>query len=576
MEDEVKKVSKKKMIFIQIDDEITSIFDRIEKLAYKDIYLVIPKRAVLFQSVVNLKILKQKMDDLGKTLFIITDDTNGMKLAHQSEIKVFDHYAKTDDSKAGAEVREESALLKPIAATSNDVAETQPSRLPQKKSTIFEIVRTLKTSDQGFSFKTYLRERKLNKLNQAGSYFNSLNKRSIVLFLGASIAVFFFIAYVALPGATINIVPASTVITKGANIVLQKNPSDPKDLKVYDLSAEAETTLTYQSSGTKSQGSIASGNLIVYNISNKNWPLIPETRFQTSEGLVFRIKEEIEVPAGSTENPGQIQVHVVADEKDANGTNIGERGNIGPSKFFLPGLRDANRNQLYGESTEYMTGGTTQVSTFVTDEDLLAAGAKLEAALKEKALSALRKEALAQSTANGIQLALLEDSDIIQYGAPEISLPREIIGKEQTSFEVIGKMKITGAAYNSETLLSILKSDVIGTKTPGKRLVKIDENSISINVFEVNLNSDTYKFTAQIQGIEEYEIDPDLEGGNKLAKKIKEHIAGKTVEEAENYIQNLPEVNSVEIKMWPFWSPTIPSLPDNIKIKSLSQGEVIQ
>lgn len=571
MEDEVKKVSKKKMIFIQIDDEITSIFDRIEKLAYKDIYLVIPKRAVLFQSVVNLKILKQKMDDLDKTLFIITDDTNGMKLAHQSEIKVFDHYAKMDNSKVEAEVREESALLKPIAATSNDVNESHPSRLPQKKSTIFEIVRTLKSGEKGFSFKTYLRERKLNKLNQAGSYFNSLNKRSIVFFLGASIAVFFFIAYVALPGATINIVPASTVITKGANIVLQKTPVDSKDIKVYDLSAEAETTLTYQSSGTKSQGGNASGNLIIYNIANKNWPLIAETRFQTTEGLVFRIKEEVTVPAN-----GQLAVRVVADEKDANGVTIGERGNIGPSKFFLPGLRDSNKDQLYGESTEYMTGGTTVVSTFVSDEDLIAASTKMEAALKEKALSALRKEALAQGTANGIQLSLLEDSDIIQYGAPEISLPREIVGKEQTSFEVTGKMKIMGVAYNTETLLSILKSDVIGTKTPGKRLVKIDENSISINVFEVNLKSDTYKFTAQIQGIEEYEIDPDLEGGNKLGKKIKEHIAGKTVEEAENYIQNLPEVNSVFIKMWPFWSPTIPTLPDNIKIKSLSQGEIIQ
>ncbi len=576
MEDEVKKVSKKKMIFIQIDDEITSIFDRIEKLAYKDIYLVIPKRAVLFQSVVNLKILKQKMDDLGKTLFIITDDTNGMKLAHQAEIKVFDHYAKMDNSKVETEAREESALLKPIAATSNDVNETQPSRLPQKKSTIFEIVRTLKSGDKGFSLKAYFRERKLNKLNRAGSYFNSLNKRSIVLFLGVSVAVFFFIAYVALPGATINIVPASTVITKGANIVLQKNPSDSKDLKVYDLSSEVETTLTYQSSGTKSQGSNASGNLTIYNIANKDWPLIAETRFQTSDGIVFRIKEEVTVPAGSMENPGQLQVHVVADEKDANGTTTGDRGNIGPSKFFLPGLRDANKDQLYGESTEYMSGGTTQVSSFVSDEDLIAASAKLEEALKEKALSALRKEALAQSTVNGIQLTLLEDSDIIQYGAPVITVPREIVGKEQSSFEVSGKMKISGVAYNSDTLFSILESNVIGTKTPGKRLVKIDQNSISIHVFEVNLKSDVYKFTAQIQGIEEYEIDPDLEGGNKLAKKIKEHIAGKTVEEAENYIQNLPEVNSVEIKMWPFWSPTIPTLPDNIKIKSLSQGEVIQ
>ncbi|QQR54872.1 hypothetical protein IPG41_06880 [Candidatus Peregrinibacteria bacterium] len=93
---------------------------------------------------------------------------------------------------------------------------------------------------------------------------------------------------------------------------------------------------------------------------------------------------------------------------------------------------------------------------------------------------------------------------------------------------------------------------------------------------EADLAANRYKITAQIQGVEEYEIDADLEGGEELAKKIKEHIAGKAIEEAEAYIQNLPEVNQVEIKMWPVWSPTIPTLPDNIKIKSLSEGVQIE
>ena len=44
----------------------------------------------------------------------------------------------------------------------------------------------------------------------------------------------------------------------------------------------------------------------------------------------------------------------------------------------------------------------------------------------------------------------------------------------------------------------------------------------------------------------------------------------------KKHIQNLPEVNSVEIKIWPSWSPTIPSLPENIRIKSLSKEEVIE
>ncbi|MBI5754480.1 hypothetical protein HZA40_05030, partial [Candidatus Peregrinibacteria bacterium] len=59
----------------------------------------------------------------------------------------------------------------------------------------------------------------------------------------------------------------------------------------------------------------------------------------------------------------------------------------------------------------------------------------------------------------------------------------------------------------------------------------------------------------------------DKENGAQLLEKIREHIAGLDIKEATNYIQNLPEINKVEISSWPAWSPTIPSLTDNISFK---------
>lgn len=568
-ENSFKKVSKKKMVFVQIDEEITSIFDKIERLAYKEIYLVIPKRSVILQSIVNLKILKQKLDEGGKTLFVITNDPNGMKLSHQAGIKVFDHFESDEVQKDDKENNsDQSALIRPMVATSNDVDDYSPSRLPQKKSTIFEVVRNIKAGERGFSLKSYLKQRKANKAN---FYVPGVNKKIISAFVFGSVLVFAIISYVALPGATINIVPASAVVTKAVNINLEENTNDSNTLKAHMVESEVEYSISHHASGTKSKGVNASGILTIYNVSNKNWPLLTETRFQTELGIVFRIKEGVTVPAN-----GELEVSVTADTLDANGIAVGERGNIGPSKFFLPGLKEDSRTQLYAESFAYMTGGTTDVSTYITEEDLIAASEKLETELEEKALSALRKEVLAKSAELGLSLALLEDSDLIQYGTAKIDLPYELLNEETESFEVGGSMTIKGVAYDSEALSSVLKSEMTSTKTPGKVLVRIDENSISINVFEVNTVRNIYKFTAQIQGIEEYEIDPELEGGAALGEKIKEHIAGKAVEEAENYIQNLPEVNSVEIKMWPIWSPTIPTLSDNIKIRSLSESEIIE
>jgi len=82
---DIKKVSKKKILFVQIDEEITRIFERVEKLPYNEVYLVVPKRAILLQSVVNLKILKQKISEIGKQVSLIANDVNGMKLAYQAD-----------------------------------------------------------------------------------------------------------------------------------------------------------------------------------------------------------------------------------------------------------------------------------------------------------------------------------------------------------------------------------------------------------------------------------------------------------------------------------------------------------
>src|SRR3989338_4768455 len=76
--------SKQYMIYVEIDDEITTVFDQIKKLPVRlDVVLVIPKRAVLLQSVINLRILKKKVAETrkGRNVMIITNDKSGQILA---------------------------------------------------------------------------------------------------------------------------------------------------------------------------------------------------------------------------------------------------------------------------------------------------------------------------------------------------------------------------------------------------------------------------------------------------------------------------------------------------------------
>ena len=69
----------KKILYLEIDDEITTIYDRIKHARVKEIILVVPKHAELFSSIVNLRILKRKTDELEKHIEIMTNDPYGKK-----------------------------------------------------------------------------------------------------------------------------------------------------------------------------------------------------------------------------------------------------------------------------------------------------------------------------------------------------------------------------------------------------------------------------------------------------------------------------------------------------------------
>ena len=75
-----------KTLYIDIDEEITSIIDRTRKAEAREIIIVAPKNAMLLQSIVNLKLLKKEADRKKKQLLIITQDKIGKKLIEKAGI----------------------------------------------------------------------------------------------------------------------------------------------------------------------------------------------------------------------------------------------------------------------------------------------------------------------------------------------------------------------------------------------------------------------------------------------------------------------------------------------------------
>lgn len=77
-----------KTIYIEKDEEITSIVSKIKNEKEGDIFLVIPKGALLSQGMINLKLLKKEADRLEKELFIITGDEQTKKVIAKVGLKI--------------------------------------------------------------------------------------------------------------------------------------------------------------------------------------------------------------------------------------------------------------------------------------------------------------------------------------------------------------------------------------------------------------------------------------------------------------------------------------------------------
>jgi len=576
-EDEIKKVAKKKVIYIELDEEITSVYDRVKKLQSRDMYLVVPERAVLIQSIVNLKILQRKLHDIEKEIYIITTDPVGTKLALQAGIKVFD---KIDDgSRVTREVLNPELRIQPIRASTNEYEELSPSRMPSKKISILDLMKNFKQTKRDFSWKTLWdirhKYKDIMKKRKHLSMPGGPNRKALTTLVVISVTMLLIIFYVALPGATVYLTPESNVLEASANITLADAYLNSAELDThpshrlasYDVDTVVDVTITYDATGELFSGENASGTITLYNEADYEWSLVAFTRLQSPDGVIFRTQQFVTIPPATAAGPSTMDVSVLADEKDSDDSVIGDRGNLDSgTRFILPGLREVSQSLLYGENAAPLTGGKTVVTKYVIPEDFDAAYARVESELNAGAQEALQAEVDALNSEQGSDLVLLTGDFSFDTYDPDIYIP-DVEGDQVPSFEVTGSMAISGVAYNYSELVNILRSELKLKKSPEKQLKSIDESSLYYEVFDIDRGAKKIKITASIKGVEEYVLDPEEESGARLIKKIKDHIAGKSIDEAEEYIQNLEEINTVDIKSWPVWAPTIPNVVENIKIK---------
>jgi len=153
------------------------------------------------------------------------------------------------------------------------------------------------------------------------------------------------------------------------NLVVQANLVQGTTTSLIYVPREAAVSksITLTGTSTETVNIKSTGKLIIYNKTNSPQILVKTTRFETVSRRIYRLDNQVTVPAQKGTVAGSIEASVTADQP-------GDTYNMGLEDFTIPGFKDSPRyTQFYARSKTPMAGGFTGTRPKVIAQALVAA-----------------------------------------------------------------------------------------------------------------------------------------------------------------------------------------------------------
>lgn len=416
----------KDTVYIEPEDDITDIIAKIENSKSKIVALIPPKKAGVFRSIVNMKLIAKAGKSAEKSVVLVTMDPSITKLAAASMLPVAKNLqsapsiptVKQDIEETTTETVDEdgkSEEEKPeIPVKSYDEGESEESKdekdaEDKDKDEADEEGEEDEEQENKTASKEKSKKAKKSKRNFFG-WFKEHKKLSILLcililgligfliwalFIAPSVNVF-----VSIKTETNNFSEAVTFVKE----LSQENASEGK-LYLEERKIETVQEVNFEATGQKNRGEKATGELVVYSyFAAKGANSINAGTIFTISGLSYAANKntvlEWDGNNKSCENDniivdGKIQC-LISSRIDVTATEAGTKYNIAKSST---GWDTAANVAAY--SDKEMTGGTDDIITVVQQIDI------------EKARNEL-KEAKESENKEKLYASIPEDSIILE------------------------------------------------------------------------------------------------------------------------------------------------------------------
>jgi hypothetical protein len=526
---------KKDVIYIDIEDDITTVIEKLKNSHEKIIALVPPKGNAVLQSVVNLKLLKRAAENAGKQPVVVTSNhaltalLGGLNMYVaknlQSKPQLVD--GSSDDPMLDEEV-EVSDQSERAESASDDSGSSDAAVEDDEVELTGDELAALEAANEP-SGDTEKPKKGSPKKTKKIPNFDNFRKK---LLIGGGIAVVLVAALLFLFGRTnanITVRAETTPVDVAFDAVLNAN-SATSDPATYNLKAafqEKKQTISqsFSATGQKDIGEKATGTVKFSTgaISALGTTIPAGTKLTASGGSVFTTTESVTITISnySGANVGIAAIESGASYNGASGSLSGAPSSISAT------------------ISKTTSGGTSQVVKVVTQDDI----AKAKAQLEQQDTNAVREEL---SKALGQNVSVLSDSFTVVFGnatsepgvdqqANEAKLTAEV------SYSILGvAQKDLGEAIDAYVTAQMTNKDQQRVYETGIDNVKLEK-----------VNADTKTATYKVTALAYYGPQFDVE-------KLKEEVSGKKFGEARAYLQDLPGVKGVDINLKPFWARKLP------------------
>ncbi len=382
---------------------------------------------------------------------------------------------------------------------------------------------------------------------------------AVVIIAILVIGVWSFLTYV--PKATVNLKVDSDIFIKLIDVKADSTATtvnlEANTIPAKEIEAEDSETRTIETTGKKQVGEKATGEVEITNETTEKIKIKKGLKFKykkDNKTLTYLATEDKEIPAASEvtdtnpneagDQPGTVYGKgSVKVEAEIFGTDH----NVGDDEDFE--VEGEDKDEVYAKSNDDIEGGSAKEAKSVSQADLDLLKKTVEEAIKEKFKDTLRRK--------------LSSGQVLSEGSIVITpVKAEYTNKlddESESLGLTATYAATAFSYEESQLNEVIESNIVKVIPDNFKLstAKPEYDAIPVKSEEDGILNIQVKLKSLI--IPSLDID-----------KIKQDLAGMKLEAAQNYLNDLPNIQETEIQLTPNLPGPLLRMPKraaNIEIK---------